>query len=327
MKLFKTYTIIAFAAIITLNLSSCDKFDGDFALEKEINEELLPSVDFSASTTSIFQFETIDFASATANEGDLYSWTFFGGSPGSSTVPNVSVKYTVRGTYPVSLKIRNEFGANEVVKEGYVTVEGEPLDPAVRVRLNFEQNLFEEYSEQIVSYGGTPAYEAGKVNDFGFTFDGSNSITIPGYTGINGTADRTVAVWIKSSASANSCVAHWGASGLGSRATFRMTPNNMRFEYAGGGITGSTKINDGQWHHIAYTIKDNLVTLYVDGAVDATHAANGYFTNRGGTGNAGETEVEIGSQLGKLFYSGAMDNVLIYNRALTTAEIAELAGI
>ncbi|WP_223548714.1 LamG-like jellyroll fold domain-containing protein [Aestuariivivens sp. NBU2969] len=327
MKLFKIYSILAIGTFMALNVTSCDKLDDSFALDKMGNPDLAPSADFTASATSIFQFESINFAPTEINEGDLYSWTFTGGSPSSSSDPSVTVKYSVRGTYQVSLKIRNEFGANEVVKEGFITVEGEPLDPAVRVRFNFEQNLFEEYSEAPGIYGGTPAYEAGKVNDFAFAFDGSNSITVPGYTGVNGTADRTVAVWIKSAASKNSCVVHWGASALGSRATFRMTPAKIRFEYSGGGITGATTINDEQWHHVAYTIKDNFVTIYVDGNVDATHAANSWFVNTGGTGNAGETEVEVGSQLGANFYSGAMDNVLIYDRALTAEEIATLAGL
>jgi PKD repeat protein len=324
MKLFKTYYIIALGVVMAINLTSCDKLDDSFALDKNGGDpELAPSVDFTASTTSIVVFETIDFAPIEVNEGDLYSWIFTGGSPGSSSDPNVTVKYSARGTYPVSLKIRNKYGANEITKEGYITVEGEPLDPAVRVRLNFEQNLFEEYSEAPAVYGGTPAYEAGKVNDFAFSFDGSSSITIPGYTGINGNGSRTVATWIKSSASKNSCVVHWGASALYSRATFRMTPANIRMEWSGGGITGATTINDGLWHHVAYTFDGSTVTLYVDGQVDGVNS-NASAIN---TGVAGETEVEIGSQLGNNIYSGAMDNVLIYNRALSPEEIAALAGI
>lgn len=328
MKLIKTYYIFAVTiAIMALNLASCEKFDDSFALDKAVNEALLPEVDFTASTTDIVQFETIDFSPTVVNPGDLYTWTFKGGSPGTSLMANVNVKYTVKGTYPVSLKIRNASGAKEVVKEGFIKVEGEPLDPAVRVRMNFEQNLFEEYAS-ITASGSVAGYEEGKVNDYAATFNGSSALTIPGYTGVNGTADRTIAVWIKSAASKNSCVTHWGASALGSRATFRMTPAKIRFEYSGGGVTGKTIINDDEWHHVAYTVSGgSVITLYVDGKVDAVHNANPRFTGTGGTGNAGETEVEIGSQLGANFYSGAMDNVLIYNRALTEAEIAKLAGL
>ncbi|QTD37353.1 hypothetical protein JL193_14815 [Polaribacter batillariae] len=324
MKFFKTYYIIAvFSSIIALNLSSCTKLNNEFALDKNMNTNGLPDAEFTASTTSIFQFETISFAPNSVNEGDLYSWSFPGGSPSESSTANVDVKYTVKGIYLVSLKVRNKNGAVETVKEDFITVEGEPLDPAVRLRFNFEQNILEEYSGNTASYGGAASYvEDAPVNDFAFKFDGKNSITTPEYKGINGNNPRTVAAWIKSAATKNSCVVHWGASALLSRATFRMTPASIRMEWAGGGISGATKINDDKWHHVAYTFDGSTVTLYVDGKVDGVNSN----ASKINTGVAGKTAVEVGSQLGANFYSGLMDDVRIYNKALTIDEIKDLAA-
>ncbi len=295
--------------------------------EGAVDPSLLPNADFAASSTSIFQFETISFSPTTVNEGDLYTWTFSGGSPGTSTAANVDVKYTVKGTYPVSLKIRNQYGAQEEIKEGFITVEGEPLDPAIRIRLNFEQSLFEEYSGTTAT-GAISGYETGVVNDFAGTFNGSG-ITIDGYNGITGNNPRTVGVWIKTTNTARQGVATWGNSGTFSRNTFVINGNGtVRFEYQGGGQNTTITANDGVWHHIAYTYDGAEVKVYVDGVLDFTRPET-----KINTGVAGDRQITIGSEGasdGSLTFrpfSGAMDDFKLYNRALSAAEIAELAGL
>ena len=296
--------------------------------EADIDPSLLPDVEVSASATSIFQFETIDFAPTTVNTGDLYSWSFPGGSPGSSTAANVTVKYTAKGTFPVSLKIRNEYGAKEVVKEGFITVEGEPLDPAIRIRLNFEQSLFDEYSEENVT-GSVAGYEAGVVNDFAASLDGSG-LTINGFNGITGNNPRTVAVWIKTTNTARQGLATWGNSGTFSRNTFVVNGNGtVRFEFQGGGYNSPSSVaNDGEWHHIAYTYDGQVLNIYIDGVANLT-----VNETRVDTAVAGDRQITIGSEGasdGRLTFrpfSGAMDDFRLYNRALTAQEIAELATL
>lgn len=327
MKIYKKQSLgmLLLAAIVFFSCSPNE--NGLRKGDSSVDPSLLPDVEVAASTTSIFQFETIDFAPTTINEGDLYSWSFPGGSPGTSTVANVTVKYTVKGTFPVSLKIRNEFGAKEIVKEGFITVEGEPLDPAIRIRLNFEQSLFEEYSEGNAS-GSVSGYETGVINDFAASFDGSG-ITIDGYNGITGNNPRTVAVWVKTTNTARQGIATWGNSGTFSRNTFVVNGNGtVRFEYQGGGQNSTTTVNDGAWHHIAYTYDGANIKVYIDGVLDFTRPET-----RINTGVAGDRQITIGSEGasdGSLTfrpYSGAMDDFKLYNRALTDAEITALATL
>ncbi len=322
----KAKSILAFTIIGVL--IACSPNENGYRNESNVDPSLLPDVEVSASTTSIFQFETIDFAPTAINEGDLYTWSFPGGSPGSSTSANVTVKYTAKGTFPVSLKIRNEFGAKEVVKEGFITVEGEPLDPALRIRLNFEQSLFDEYSESN-ALGSVSGYETGVVNDFAASFSGSG-ITIDGYNGITGNNPRTVAVWVKTTNTARQGLSTWGNAGTFSRNTFVINGNGtVRFEFQGGGYnTPSTVANDGEWHHIAFTYDGQVLNIYIDGVVNFT--AN---ETRVNTGVAGDRQITIGSEGaadGSLTFrpfSGAMDDFKLYNRALTAQEIAELATL
>ncbi|MCF7567638.1 LamG domain-containing protein [Sabulilitoribacter arenilitoris] len=306
---------------------ACSPNENGYRKDSNIDPSLLPVPDFTASATSIFQFETINFATAEINEGDLYSWTFTGGSPGDSNQANVTVKYTVRGTYPVSLKIRNQYGANEVVKEGFITVEGEPLDPAVEVRLNFEQSLYEEVSETN-AIGAVSGYEEGAINDFAATFSGSG-ITIEGYNGITGNNPRTVSAWIKTTNTARQGVATWGNSGTFSRNTFVVNGNGtVRFEYQGGGQNSTGKVNDGEWHHIAYTYDGADIKVYIDAVLDFTRPET-----RINTAVAGDRQITIGSEgasdgsLTFRRFKGAIDDLRVYNRALTAVEIAALAGL
>ncbi len=84
-------------------------------------------------------------------------------------------------------------------------------------------------------------------------------------------------------------------------------------------ITGGTTIDDGVWHHLVFTKSVGQLNLYVDGVIDATPVTE---TTTAITSTAdlyfGQDGVNAGRLVGKL------DDVRIYNRALTSAEITTL---
>ncbi|MCK5171813.1 MAG: LamG domain-containing protein, partial [Planctomycetes bacterium] len=81
---------------------------------------------------------------------------------------------------------------------------------------------------------------------------------------------------------------------------------------------------DNTWHHIAYVIDDsaNVITVYVDGseALSFTSAVSIAATDILSLGQ----EYDAGLTTGD-FYSGQLDDVRVYNWALSEAEIAILA--
>ncbi len=88
--------------------------------------------------------------------------------------------------------------------------------------------------------------------------------------------------------------------------------------------TDVATINDGQWHHVAVTISLNdNISFYVDGVLTSVSplkvkgAGSNYAWLR--VGQAGYTP------LGN-YFNGSLDEVQIYNRALSPAEIAGIAG-
>ncbi len=90
----------------------------------QVNEAgVAPTADFSASKTSITAGETVTFTDLSLNEPSSWSWTFEGGTPGTSTKQNPSVIYTSAGTYSVTLIASNEAGPDTIIMENYIQVD------------------------------------------------------------------------------------------------------------------------------------------------------------------------------------------------------------
>jgi len=159
-------------------------------------------------------------------------------------------------------------------------------------------------------------------------FDGLDDyVKISGYKGVTGTASRTCAAWIKTDSGDE--ILSWGGDGTGEKWTFRVQSGGLiRLEVSGGAIGGSTIVNDGFWHHVAAVfLNDGTpdvsdVKLYVDGIEESTTSA-GQAIN-----TAGVYDVKIGifGSSGR-YFNGLIDDVRIYDRALSQDEIENIAGL
>jgi len=147
-------------------------------------------------------------------------------------------------------------------------------------------------------------------------FDGADRIVIQGYHGIIGTDARTIEVWIKTTA--NGYIVEWGADSIEFEGWSLFVGKNLKLSINRRYITGSTPLNDGQWHHIACTFENdgtpNIadVKLYVDGQLDTLSVITQGIVNTGK-----EREVKISSDL----FSGQIDEVRIWSVARTQEQI------
>jgi hypothetical protein len=87
--------------------------------------------------------------------------------------------------------------------------------------------------------------------------------------------------------------------------------------------TSTTSVNDGQWHYVTgvFTLDDNM-QIYVDGSLEDTEYA-------GVAGDTGANNFRIASgdilELNmKGFFNGSIDEVVIFNRSLSSTEIKAL---
>ncbi len=148
-------------------------------------------------------------------------------------------------------------------------------------------------------------------------------IEIRGYKGVAGTRPRTVAAWIKTNSSRGEIVA-WGRREAGKMWNFGFNRGRVGVMPHGGMLIMNDPVHDGKWHHVAVVMKEaerpNLhddVTLYKDGQRAIIHDIGILDLWPIDTGE--EMDVRIGRG-----FNGLIDEVRIYERALSSDEIEAL---
>ena len=91
-------------------------------------------------------------------------------------------------------------------------------------------------------------------------------------------------------------------------------------------VTDPTKVNDSQWHHVVATISFELQTvqIYVDGKLTSSTAMN--MAANGDNGSRLQVWVNPWAAFGDHF-TGGIDEVQIYNRALTDFDVKTVFGL
>ena len=185
------------------------------------------------------------------------------------------------------------------------------------------------------NHHGTPRGDVHPVEGYdggAMEFDGSSDyINIDGYKGINADANGvqpafSVSAWFKTTG--NGEIVTWGSPFDGQRFTFRLNDGRLRTEHGNGNLQGDTTCNDGEWHNFTLTVPydapcdDPDTVIYLDGVVDSRVST--------GTSNTydlvARADVSIGRSAtsGDRYFPGVIDDVRIYNVALSEEEIAAL---
>jgi hypothetical protein len=179
----------------------------------------------------------------------------------------------------------------------------------------------------------TAIYDASRDSNV-YTFDGDASVvmtpnvssTSEGYNGVNGGDPRTIMAWIKTT-DGNGIITQWGntSSVAGEQYIARLRKNVLKLSIQGASVTGTTALNDGQWHHIAFVSPDDQLAntkFYIDGVLETTSVGGSQTTIDTNTLNADSRDVLIGNG-----FIGEMDNFVIHQRALKLFEIKDAAGL
>jgi tetratricopeptide (TPR) repeat protein len=174
---------------------------------------------------------------------------------------------------------------------------------------------------------GNPRWQpsAGKVGG-ALEFDGVDDyVNCSNDASLDTAGKITLSLWVKTNDSGNSEDNEWVSKGDHTYAIKHKSNNNIEFFiYDGDWYTAWYAVDssfNGVWHHVAGTYDGSALKLYVDGMLQATTAHVGSIET--GTNNLylGENSEATGR-----FYAGAMDDVRIYNYALSESDIAGLAA-
>ncbi|MFH1671106.1 MAG: LamG-like jellyroll fold domain-containing protein [Patescibacteria group bacterium] len=175
-------------------------------------------------------------------------------------------------------------------------------------------------------------------NPYALDFDGSDDYVETPVNSIfdtGGTAPVTHSAWIKTTTTPSSkfaviAIANSGYQGVESYdKCIEIDSSNKAAFYVYDGAqkraTSTTSVNDGAWHLLTGIFKSGTIYIYVDGVLENSTAASLH----GGISNPTAVFGFVDPDLyGYTYenYSGLIDDVRIYNRALSASEVESLAN-
>src|SRR5262249_6365067 len=82
---------------------------------------------------------------------------------------------------------------------------------------------------------------------------------------------------------------------------------------------GSTAVQAQTWYHVAVIYDGSALKMYVNGILDGSVAATGAIVT-------GPQPLTIGGQQSGWFFNGRVDELSVYNRALSSAEVQSIVS-
>ena len=210
----------------------------------------------------------------------------------------------------------------QMITEGLVAYW--PLDQGTIEGKKVKDMIGENHGEMV----GNGKIKAGKIGQ-AFECDGDDSVDIPGSKTLefNGKKSMTVAAWVKAknklpvkgvvAGCCGTIVAQRDAAGWAFRFDGRNAGAEIEFitcpGWQGDAGFGAPKFAPNEWHYITGVIDNKKKFLYVDGKLVKEADYNGPMKS-----NSSETEIGKAQDGG---FIGLIDEVTIYNRALSADEI------
>ena len=253
-----------------------------------------------------------------------FAWT-----PGTGTA----------GTYSVTFKVQDPDALNDTEIVAITVTAPAEVDLPVPTALWSMNDA--AATTRITDSGGLNLHGTAKQNTslltaagkFGtaIAFNGTSDFVSCGNNAALLPAAWSVSAWVRCEDTANPTLLSFGNyraviklqnNGAGKPAIIMGAGNYRMFDAA-----AWTKLKDGQWHHVVFTLPGTeqaaiqSAQMYLDGA-----AVSAVATVASSAQNA-KTELFLGNTdaAGTQRFKGAMDEVRLYNRALTLDEIEKLA--
>ncbi|MEN6307403.1 MAG: LamG-like jellyroll fold domain-containing protein, partial [Anaerohalosphaeraceae bacterium] len=222
--------------------------------------------------------------------------------------------FTIRGGFPTGDRLALHLGFND---PNTLTLDGSGKG-----------------RDGIINGDPNPVVGYDDLSDGALEFDGNDWIQIEDYKGVAGRHPRSCAMWVKTTTAGTEMVlVSWGKDLTGQKWQLLIADSNeIALDVQNGRVAGTTSINDGNWHHVAAVFEANGainiqdVKLYVDGVQENTTCSN-YVTTPPDVNTELDGDVYVGARDGATpaYYSGVLDEVRIYSRAIKLSEIQQMA--
>lgn len=290
---------------------------------------------FQANHTLIPEGGSLTFTNTSIGSAETLKWEFEGGSPAVSEAESPEVTYAESGIYKVKLTVGNAYVTKVIEKEQYVRV----IDNNQLVMLlPFDGDVSDVSGSSLqptVEGNAISFSQPDRLGAVGSTanFAGSSGIVVPDHEALNfGSGDYSVSVWVRTSETGRMMV--WqesGKNGTGDNQTWVRLGDNtsdrrIRFatEDGSGGtiINSEVSVSDGSWHLVTAVRQGTKTYLYIDGELikEASASAVKVVSN---TGNF-KIAFQEGTTAFSNYFTGQLDDLIVYKRALSAAEVRNL---
>jgi uncharacterized protein YcnI len=184
----------------------------------------------------------------------------------------------------------------------------------------FDQTVFDSTpNRNNGNITGTASWMVG-IRSKSIVLSGTNNyVTCPASASLNIQSNITIEAWIKTSGTQDGviCAKYQGNNGY----ALRTQGGQLSFFFGGATWPLSTgTVNDGNWHYVAVTGNGSIGAFYIDGQPSGTFAYSAIVNNI-------EAPLYIGCNEGAGCFAGNLDELAIWNRALTFVEIQNHYGM
>lgn len=146
---------------------------------------------------------------------------------------------------------------------------------------------------------------------------------------------RSVAFWMQyAGGNAQPTMISLGSgTGTGNRFDIRLNGTNLRLEVQGGGVSTAVNLGSGDWYHVAVVVPSDPATVdstqYYVHDQSATLVASGLFTGSATALVTGTGPLRMGDSYQDTArdFFGRLDDVRLYDNALTQTEVENLARL
>lgn len=166
---------------------------------------------------------------------------------------------------------------------------------------------------------GNPSFVAGKVGLKALDFDGNDYVRMDGVSDDITNNNITLNGWVRTTDSNGDWFSCNTSSG-GNVALWAITGGKAAMYESSYEGKSTTSVSDGRWHMLTYVRSGSTGHIYVDGVQENTHSAGFNFSAADRWSIAQEWDGGNPSD----FLAGTVDEVAMWDRALTVEEVAYL---
>ena len=292
---------------------------------------LPPVASFTGTPTTGSAPLNVAFTDVSTGQITAWSWSF--GDNSSSAQSSPQHTYASVGTYTVSLTVSGPGGSNTITRPGYITATVPPPPPpstGLVAAYGFNDGTGSTVTDAsgngnhgtISGAQWTSSGQYGKA----LVFDGVNDwVTVADSPSLDLTTGMTLQAWVYPTALSGGSANGWRTVILKQQSTQLAyalyansntnRPNGYVYTSSDQGVFGNAQLPLNTWRHLAVTYDGAALKLYVGGTLVGNRALPGIIKTSGHPLRIG------GNSIWGEYFKGRIDEVRIYNRALTAAQI------